>query len=682
MTGPLDPNSVGSVVGEMRITTDKVDDDIRDGLDRAGKRLEQDSERRGKRIGDFLGKGVREGNALHLNKIADDFRITIDEIQAEFDGIDLDIDTERGRRGGRGIFGSILDGFRSALRGNRGAFGDLFQNLIGGPVGALFNVSGRSPIIVLLIPLLGFIVTLITAAVYGLQAFVSLLYLIPSLLFGIGLQAAALFFIFGGLGETIAAAFAAKNAAELEEVLKGVNTEVADFIKQLLPWRDFFTQVRDLAQAAFFGVLDSEGIGRVLENIRGPFAGAIYGIAQGLAVVANSLLDVFSSKSFANLIDVLGDSTTQWLMGFGPALANFIDGLNDFAIAIDPFLDWFGTQFNNMISGFGDTLRELGQDPEFLQWLEDAKVIMKDFITLIGAVWDAVRTFIAQFIAADQEIAARHGGQGFLATLTELTILFTDFLASDVGREALEGVIIILLTLTAAFYILIAAVLAVAAVFNFLWEGFERLIGLRGPLEAFFGPFVDDLKRWGEEIWGFMSQIAATAINTFIAAFTVDPQKIVNVLKSIKDAIVGFFTDAGAWLRDAGIRLIQGLANGIRAAIPAILVPALVSAATTARRFFPFSPAKEGPLSGSGDPFNAGKSIISRLAAGISMETPALSNAMTSATSNITFGAGAVQVNYSGGVPPTQQQSQAMGHGAGRGIVDSLTATRFAIRTM
>ena len=99
------------------------------------------------------------------------------------------------------------------------------------------------------------------------------------------------------------------------------------------------------------------------------------------------------------------------------------------------------------------------------------------------------------------------------------------------------------------------------------------------------------------------------------------------------------------------------------------------------RNFTPLSPAKEGPLSGQGDPLLSGQRIVQRIAAGIRMEAPELRNAIDNATNNIVFGPGSIQVGFSG-VVPTPQQAETTGAAAGRGIMSQLALrdTRLQVR--
>jgi hypothetical protein len=96
----------------------------------------------------------------------------------------------------------------------------------------------------------------------------------------------------------------------------------------------------------------------------------------------------------------------------------------------------------------------------------------------------------------------------------------------------------------------------------------------------------------------------------------------------------------------------------------------------------PHSPAKEGPLSGKGDPLYSGQKIVQRLAAGMEMEAPMLRDAAAYATSNITFGPNSIQMRING--PMDRDQARDAGEGVAEGIWGNLTNrnTRLAIRTL
>ncbi|GGV68802.1 hypothetical protein GCM10010294_24910 [Streptomyces griseoloalbus] len=79
----------------------------------------------------------------------------------------------------------------------------------------------------------------------------------------------------------------------------------------------------------------------------------------------------------------------------------------------------------------------------------------------------------------------------------------------------------------------------------------------------------------------------------------------------------------GGLLRGAGQALIRGFINGIKSMIGSVR-DAASSAVSAARNFFPFSPAKEGPFSGSGYTTHSGRALIQGFQRGITDQLPKL----------------------------------------------------------
>jgi phage-related protein len=103
---------------------------------------------------------------------------------------------------------------------------------------------------------------------------------------------------------------------------------------------------------------------------------------------------------------------------------------------------------------------------------------------------------------------------------------------------------------------------------------------------------------------------------------------------------------------NAGRNLIGNIVNGIFAAIP-WLRDAASYAASVFRSFWPFSPAKAGPLSGRGDLRRAGQNMVGRLVDGLDSKTNALAAAANNLASLLQFGGtpgiGGVGVGTAGG---------------------------------
>jgi hypothetical protein len=92
--------------------------------------------------------------------------------------------------------------------------------------------------------------------------------------------------------------------------------------------------------------------------------------------------------------------------------------------------------------------------------------------------------------------------------------------------------------------------------------------------------------------------------------------QITNVVGSIPKTVVDALAGAGNWLVNAGRSIIQGLINGITSKIRDAQ-NAVGSVMSAIARFFPHSPAKEGPFSGKGWTLYSGQAIGEDLSAGI-----------------------------------------------------------------
>jgi phage-related protein len=132
-------------------------------------------------------------------------------------------------------------------------------------------------------------------------------------------------------------------------------------------------------------------------------------------------------------------------------------------------------------------------------------------------------------------------------------------------------------------------------------------------------------------VWSAVSGIVTTAMHLILNIIGVvldiitghwgkawqDVKKLVSqglhdVISTIGNIASGF----GTLLYDAGANIIKGLIKGVESMISGI-GNTISNVASTIRKFLPFSPAKVGPLSGSGSPDIAGAKIGEMVATGI-----------------------------------------------------------------
>lgn len=100
------------------------------------------------------------------------------------------------------------------------------------------------------------------------------------------------------------------------------------------------------------------------------------------------------------------------------------------------------------------------------------------------------------------------------------------------------------------------------------------------------------------------------------------PSSIFGIFRSAKTKVMNVFRNAGDWLKDAGGKILSGLIDGIQSKITSV-TDTVTGVAASVREFFPFSPAKRGPLKKY--PMDrAGKNVASMLAGGLKAGQPEL----------------------------------------------------------
>ncbi|QMU78883.1 phage tail tape measure protein [Streptacidiphilus sp. PB12-B1b] len=119
----------------------------------------------------------------------------------------------------------------------------------------------------------------------------------------------------------------------------------------------------------------------------------------------------------------------------------------------------------------------------------------------------------------------------------------------------------------------------------------------------------------------------------------------IRFVESLPGKILHALGDVGSLLYGAGQNIISGLISGIESMIGSA-GSAMSSVVSEIKNFLPWSPAKKGPLSGSGAPQIGGRNIARQIAQGLAMGTADVSGAM----SHLTGGAaGSLGLRMAGG---------------------------------
>jgi hypothetical protein len=152
------------------------------------------------------------------------------------------------------------------------------------------------------------------------------------------------------------------------------------------------------------------------------------------------------------------------------------------------------------------------------------------------------------------------------------------------------------------------------------------------------------VQRYTGIVWGWVStavRAAVTATVGWVRGLASIPGMVAGYFGRMRDAAVQKAVSLVNWVRglpgrarsalggigstlwNAGASLIQGFINGIMAKISQVK-NAASSVVSAARDFFPFSPAKEGPFSGTGYTSYSGEALVAGFEDGITSRIPSL----------------------------------------------------------
>lgn len=155
---------------------------------------------------------------------------------------------------------------------------------------------------------------------------------------------------------------------------------------------------------------------------------------------------------------------------------------------------------------------------------------------------------------------------------------------------------------------------------------------------------LNTLSRWQSNAVGALQRFAsagASAVQSgasrMVSALQSGASRMLSVVASLPGRIRGALGNLAGLLFQAGANIIQGLINGITSRIGAIR-SSIGGIAGIIRGALPFSPAKWGPLSGTGSPNIAGAKIASMLAEGLESGQGRLGTASARLMSNVRFG--------------------------------------------
>lgn len=670
-------------------------------VDRDLERVAKDSEQALERTGDKFGDKITDSASARIRKRGKDFgraiergtRNVVVQVRSLF-RFDSIRDAIR-RRFRRDVGDSITDEVGKAFdrAGRRGGPISKLGQAFADAVGAGFNVSGRSPLIAVLLPALAALVGVILAALQAVNALVAVLYIIPGLIASIGLQVGVLVIAFQGMGEAIQGAFQAKNAKELRLALQGLTPSAKSFVKELLKLKPLFAEIKSVVQERFFNQI--AGVITGIRKALGPSLVKGFGdVAAAFGMFFRRFGELIASPTFVKFFNVLVPATVRWIDKLGVGLfakRGFITSLLNMATVLMPFMEKFGDIIINNLSRLSGLIFQLGTNPTTQKWLDDMAVTLQLVFDLLFKVGEFLFVFLARLNEA--------GGNALFDALLEALSQLMFFLSSPVGLKGMEGLINLGIIGIKVFTGLIELVfLALAAVQKFSeWLKDTAVPAIIADIRTlgsaivagatWLGTWIERIARnvnnWLFNVRGFFRGLAESIFG-WAARIIVRIKEVYDRLRSIPGGITGIFRGFGSLLVNAGRALIQGLINGVWERARS-LWDALSRIASRVAGFFGSSPAKEGALSGRGWTLYRGQRLMQDLIKGIQMEVPDLRKTTMNATSNIIFGRDSIRMEFRGNnLIPDKAEAMKMGTNFGVSAATLIASrnTRLAVRTL
>lgn len=349
----------------------------------------------------------------------------------------------------------------------------------------------------------------------------------------------------------------------------------------------------------------------VLTTLLGALAPLIQSMGQALIPVIREL-----GPPLELLIQALGQALTPIIQALGPVLVAVTSALGALVRAVSPLLPIVGT----LVAGLLTALT-----PAFVG-LEQIIIALTPFVAQLADTLSAVLEPILASLPALIE--------GVITPSVELAEVLGPLLT-----QALQELTPSLVILAGALVKLIPAIIPVI---TFSTRLATYVISTFAPAIRLGISVIAALQRQFALLVSALAGGVATAVrlfSRFTSSARQETDKAIDAVRALPSRASRALSNIGSTLYSAGRALISGFIDGIRSMLGSVRDAAgdIVGAA---RDYFPFSPAKVGPLSGNGFTDVAGEQLIRGFIAGVRAMTPELtrtvSQSLATSTSPLT----------------------------------------------
>lgn len=371
-------------------------------------------------------------------------------------------------------------------------------------------------------------------------------------------------------------------------------------------------------------------IGQTLTAIASAISEVMALLVPLVPQIITPLMQVFSSLMpvITNIVNVVLGAIQSLLPPITTLIANLLPAVSSIISAMAPVITVIGEAIGQVVTVIVNLVSTV-----LPPLLDVVNALIQPILSMIttllpplNAVIQALIPIIMQIVAALAEIIAPIGQ--IVAQIAGAVMPIIQQLGSIVQSVANLVAWAINSLLLPAFSAMAPAVTSAVGTVKAVFSTISGIIS--GIVNVVSGIISGN---WGQ-VWNGFKQIVSSAV-----------KGLGSIVGGIRDTVLNALSGAGQWLVQSGKAIIDGLISGIKGAISGAK-DAVSGALQSIRDLFPFSPAKEGPFSGSGWVLYSGRSITAAFAQGVTDNAGKAEKAVHDAMQRAQSAANGVELAY------------------------------------
>lgn len=391
-----------------------------------------------------------------------------------------------------------------------------------------------------------------------------------------------------------------------------------------------FKTFRDIVNTVGHAIMT--GLGAALKWLTGAWKATTDYVKQHLDIAKANITRIWNDIS--NTTKTVWNAITSTVKTVWNAITGAVrTGINAVRSVVQSVLGFLGTLWRNFWAFWGPLIKAVWDLIVAVVQLgiRAVTLVIRTELNFIRTVWNTVWNFISSVASQIwSDITSTVSGairlvRSFInANLLAIHVIWTTIwnAISSVARtvwNAIMNYIRPAVTMIRGF--ITSGMNAIHAAWSAAWNAIRSVTSsVMGTVRSYVSSGMNTVRSVISSAWNYVRGLTSGMWNSFVGYVTNGVNRAMGIVRTIRSQVTGALSGAGTWLYDAGARLIQGLADGIRNAVGRV-TGAIQSITAKIRGFLPGSPVKEGPLT-SWNNGGAGKRLVNLLADGLSDTRP------------------------------------------------------------